>query len=157
MNAAFEDQLRQITLESEAVANIGEAVKTALDWHARPELQGRKAAALREVATTYVAHLVRLLGLEEESAAHPAVDDALPDHPELANWQSRLLDESVRLRREAGDVQRQLDAADSPSDAALFDLACRALQTLLRHVAQHNAGEIDLLQEMWTRDTGGGD
>lgn len=145
----------RLEFEAKTVARIAESVKAALNWNARPDLQVQKAAALRLLASDYVRHLINLLGLEEKSE-RAAADQELEGHFELTARKHELGEERQDLQKEARSVAERF-TGDEQWDPQTFALASSALRTLLQHAAWHNFGEIDLLQEMWDQDTGGGD
>jgi hypothetical protein len=141
----------QALLEHQILQLVASALRLCLHWETASVGFAKKLSSVRFTAQSFQRHLERLMSLEEGGGYMQFVRDRQPG----------LYDESQALRREHDGFRQSLARIvrcleELPAeDLEALDDACHSLATLLDRLDQHHTREIDLIQEVVDRDTGG--
>jgi hypothetical protein len=138
-------------MEHQILHHIKQALRVTLDWQAPVVSMPRKLSSLQFTIKSFQRHLERVISLEEDGGYMAHVLDARPYFQDridqLAADHSRFRSRLRKLIPELNDI--------SEWDEPRFNEACDDLRTLLEEVDQHDAQEIELIQESLLFDDGG--
>jgi hypothetical protein len=138
-------------MEHQILHHIKQALRVTLDWQAPVVSMPRKLSSLQFTIKSFQRHLDRVISLEEDGGYMAHVLDARPYFQDridqLASDHGRFRSRLRKLIPELNDINEW--------DEPRFNEACDDLRTLLEEVDQHDAQEIELIQESLLFDDGG--
>lgn len=147
------DIAQQTKVEHDLLRQIMEGVRISAGWQVPGPDAARKLSTLRFVTSSFQRHLERLLALEEFDGY---MDVVSARSPSFGRATAALRAEHDALRNEARRIAQHLELVPT-DDLAALDHACDELLALVGRVETHNGKEIDLLQEAFGREDGGGE
>jgi hypothetical protein len=138
-------------MEHQVLEHIKQALRVTIHWQAPAVSMPRKLSSLQFTIRSFQRHFERLISIEEEGGYMVDVLDSKPYFQEridqLAGDHARFRDRLRRLIPELDDIKEW--------EEPRFDQVCGNLRALLDEVDQHDAREVNLLQESLLVDDGG--
>ena len=138
-------------MEHQILHHIKQALRVTLDWQAPVVSMPRKLSSLQFTIKSFQRHLERVISLEEGGGYMADVLDARPHFEERID---QLAADHTRFRKRLQKLIPELNDI-SEWDEPRFHGVCSELRELLDEVDQHDAREIELLQESLLYDDGG--
>jgi len=138
-------------MEHQILEHIKQALRVTINWQAPVVSTPRKLSSLQFTIKSFQRHFERVIFIEEEGGYMADVVDAKPYFQEridrLAGDHDRFRDRLRRLIPELSDIKEW--------EEPRFEDVCDKLRALLEDVDQHDAREVELLQESLLLDDGG--
>ena len=138
-------------MEHQVLEHIKQALRVTINWQAPVVSMPRKLSSLQFTIKSFQRHFERVIAIEEEGGYMTDVLDAKPYFQEridqLAGDHAHFRE---RLRRLIPDLN-DINEWEEPR----FEQVCDDLRILLDDVDQHDAREVELLQESLLLDDGG--
>lgn len=147
------DSTQQIRVEKGMLNYLIEGLRTTLAWKAQGGEASRKLSTLRFIAHSFQRHLERLMTLEE---CDGYMDVVLETRPQMRDTVAALRQDHNCFRKEIRELIQGLEHV-APSDQATTARICDDLVVLLKQLDEHHAKEVDVYQETFDREEGGGD
>jgi hypothetical protein len=138
-------------MEHQILHHIKQAMRVTLDWQAPVVSMPRKLSSLQFTIKSFQRHLERVISLEEEGGYMAHVLDARPYFQDRIN---QLACEHDSFRKRLQKLIPELNEI-SEWEEPRFNDVCGDLRELIDDVDQHDAREIELLQESLLYDDGG--
>jgi hemerythrin-like domain-containing protein len=138
-------------MEHQILEHIKQALRVTINWHAPIVSMPRKLSSLQFTIKSFQRHLERVIAIEEEGGY---MADVLDAKPYLKDRIDRLAGDHARFRERLRRLIPELNDIKEWEEPR-FDLVCDGLRDLLDGVDQHDAREVELLQESITLDDGG--
>jgi hypothetical protein len=138
-------------MEHTVLEHIKRALRVTLDWRAPEVSIPRKLSSVQFTLQSFYRHLERVMSIEEEGGYLIEIADTRP------NLQSRieaLARDHIRFRARIRELVPQLSELNDWQESRFVEI-CDEIRTLLQDVDEHDALEIDLLQESLLVDEGG--
>ena len=138
-------------MEHTVLEHIKRALRVTLDWRAPEVSMPRKLSSVQFTMQSFNRHLERVMSIEEEGGYLVEIADTRP------NLQSRieaLARDHIRFRARIRELVPQLSELNDCEESQFGEI-CDEIRTLLQDVDEHDALEIDLLQESLLVDEGG--
>ncbi|HMO84475.1 MAG TPA: hemerythrin domain-containing protein [Lacipirellulaceae bacterium] len=146
-----QEAARASQMEHQILDHVKQALRITLDWKAPSVSMPRKMSSVQFTMKSFSRHLLRMMDLEERDGYLSVVLDEKP------NLDSRIR----RLQMDHRYFRQRLEEM-TPDVAALpamaeddFEFVCAQIAELLDRVDQHDAEEIELLQDTLLCDEGG--
>ena len=138
-------------MEHQILHHIKQALRVTLEWQAPVVSMPRKLSSLQFTIKSFQRHLERVISLEEEGGYMVHVLDARPHfQPRI----DQLVSDHARFRARLKELIPELNDINEWEEPR-FNEVCGELSRLLNEVDQHDAQEIELLQESMLYDDGG--
>jgi hemerythrin-like domain-containing protein len=144
---------QQIKVENGMLKYLVEGLRTTLAWETQGTEYCRKLSTLRFIAHSFQRHMERLMTLEEYDGY---MEDVLARNPNLRNTVGALRREHDVFRKGIREIIRELEHVVA-SDQSSFTKVCDELAVWLKKLDGHHEKEMDVLQEAFEREEGGGD
>ncbi|HEY5314412.1 MAG TPA: hemerythrin domain-containing protein [Pirellulales bacterium] len=134
----------QTLVEHQILEYVKDALRLTLEMKVSSTSLARKLSSVRFMAQSFQRHLDRLLDLEEDGGYMEMVRGRRPE----------LIDEAARLRHEHGELRERLAgiqlglAGLADNDDERFHGVCYKLRDLLDRLDEHDAREINLLEQV---------
>jgi hypothetical protein len=138
-------------MEHQILHHIKQAMRVTLDWQAPVVSMPRKLSSLQFTIKSFQRHLERVISLEEEGGYMTHVLDARPYFQDRID---QLASDHARFRKRLQKLIPELNDI-SEWEEPRFNDVCSDLRILIDDVDQHDAKEIELLQESLLYDDGG--
>jgi hypothetical protein len=138
-------------MEHQILHHIKQALRVTLDWQAPVVSMPRKLSSLQFTIKSFQRHLERVISLEEEGGYMAHVLDARPYYQDRID---QLASDHARFRKRLQRLIPELNEI-SEWEEPRFNDVCSDLHALIDDVDQHDAREIELLQESLLYDDGG--
>jgi Hemerythrin HHE cation binding domain len=138
-------------MEHQILHHIKQAMRVTLDWQAPVVSMPRKLSSLQFTIKSFQRHLERVISLEEEGGYMVHVLDARPYFQDRID---QLASDHARFRKRLQKLLPELNDI-SEWEEPRFNDVCSDLRELIDDVDQHDAREIELLQESLLYDDGG--
>jgi hemerythrin-like domain-containing protein len=148
-----QDVTEQMRVEHGLLQYLIQGLRATLAWQVPGPDASRKLSTLRFIAQMFQRHLERLLALEEYDGYMGVVRATCP---RLGRATDALRAEHEGFRTEARRIVLRLERLPN-TDLAALGQVCTDLLALLEQVEGHSRKEMDLLQEAFERDEGGGE
>ncbi|MFO0926243.1 MAG: hemerythrin domain-containing protein [Gemmataceae bacterium] len=143
----------QTKVEHDLLRQVMEGVRISTGWQVAGADASRKLSTLRFITGSFQRHLERLLALEEYDGYMDVVSNR---SAKLGRMTATLRSEHDTLRGEVRRVVQSLERLPA-TDLTALDRTCDELLALVGRVETHNTKEIDLLQEAFGQEEGGGE
>lgn len=137
----------QTLVEHQILEHVKDALRLTLETKITSVTLPRKLSTVRFMAESFERHVERLLALEEDGGYLTLVRDRRP----------ALYDQVIALRGEHGEFRSTLAqivqglngiGASSQDDEERFHGLCHKLHDLLTRLDEHDAREIELLEQV---------
>ncbi|HEX3655451.1 MAG TPA: hemerythrin domain-containing protein [Pirellulales bacterium] len=134
----------QTLVEHQILEHVKDALRLTLEMKVSSSSLARKLSSVRFMAQSFERHLNRLLILEEDGGYMEMVRERRP----------QLIDEATRLRHEHGELRELLAGIKqgldglADGDEERFHGTCHKLRDLLDRLDEHDAREINLLEQV---------
>jgi hypothetical protein len=138
-------------MEHQILHHIKQAMRVTLDWQAPVVSMPRKLSSLQFTIKSFQRHLERVISLEEEGGYMTHVLDARPYYQDRID---QLASDHARFRKQLQKLIPELNDI-SEWEEPRFNDVCSDLRELIDDIDQHDAREIELLQESLLYDDGG--
>jgi hypothetical protein len=138
-------------MEHQILDHVKQALRVTLDWKAPAISMPRKMSSVQFTMKSFQRHLVRMMDLEEHDGYMTVV---LERKPHLDSRVKRLKRDHRQFRRRLEDLEPEI-AAMTALDEDRFKGICSDIAALLDSVDEHDACEIELLQDTLLCDEGG--
>jgi hypothetical protein len=138
-------------MEHQILHHVKQALRVTLDWQAPVVSMPRKLSSLQFTIKSFQRHLERVISLEEEGGYMANVLEARPYFQDRID---QLASDHARFRKRLQKLMPQLNEI-SEWEEPRFNEVCSELRSLLDDVDEHDAREIELLQESLLYDDGG--
>ncbi|BBO33945.1 hemerythrin domain-containing protein [Lacipirellula parvula] len=138
-------------LEHQILDHVKQALRVTLQWKAPAFGLSRKLSSVQFTTKSFMRHLDRMMELEEVEGYMEAVRH---DKPNLEARVQRLELQHDEFRDLIEELQPEV-AALAALPAARAQVVCHRLIDFLNRVDQHDADEIELLQQSLACDVGG--
>jgi Hemerythrin HHE cation binding domain len=138
-------------MEHQILHHIKQAMRVTLDWQAPVVSMPRKLSSLQFTIKSFQRHLERVITVEEGGGY---MADVLDARPYFQDRIEQLASDHARFRARLQKLLPQLNDI-SEWEEPRFNEVCNELRALLNDVDQHDAQEIELLQESMLFDDGG--
>ncbi|HEX4149242.1 MAG TPA: hypothetical protein VHY20_09655 [Pirellulales bacterium] len=139
----------QTLVEHQILEHVKDALRLTLEMKVTSTSLSRKLSSVRFMAQSFQRHLDRLLNMEEDGGYMDLVRQRRPHLFEVA---SQLRSEHIEFRQRLSQLVQGLDQLDAePSSAAdeeRFNGVCFKLHDLVERLDEHEAKEIDLLEQV---------
>jgi len=138
-------------MEHQILFHIKQALRVTLDWKVPSVGLPRKLSTVQFTLKSFQRHLERMMRLEEHDGYMVMVAETKPN----MHFRVERLERDHTEFRET--IQRLIPEVESLSEfqGEEFEQLCREIYHLLNCVDQHDAEEIELLQETLLFDEGG--
>ncbi|MEX2308449.1 MAG: hemerythrin domain-containing protein [Pirellulales bacterium] len=140
-----------VCMEHQILEHIKQALRVTINWHAPVVSMPRKLSSLQFTIKSFQRHFERVISIEEEGGYMADVLDAKPYFQaridQLAGDHSHFRDRLRTLIPQLSDIKEW--------EEPRFNQVCDDLRTLIDDVDQHDAREVELLQESMFLDDGG--
>ncbi|HEV3259793.1 MAG TPA: hypothetical protein VG013_23195 [Gemmataceae bacterium] len=147
------DVAQQMQVEHGLLQYLIQGLRATVAWQVPGPDASRKLSTLRFIAESFQRHLERLLATEEYDGYMGLVRAS---SPRLGRATDALRAEHEGLRTEARRVAQRLERLPN-TDLAALGQVCADLLALLGQVEGHSKKEMDLVQEAFEQDEGGGE
>ena len=138
-------------MEHQIMEHIKQALRVTINWQAPVVSMPRKLSSIQFTIKSFQRHFERVISIEEEGGYMADVVDAKPHMQErieeLAGDHARFRQRLRKLIPELNDIQEW--------EEPRFHEVCGELSALLDDVDQHDAREVELMQESLLCDEGG--
>jgi hemerythrin-like domain-containing protein len=141
----------QMLKEHEVLAQLSDALRTAIRWGQHGDLQ-RKMSAVHFLTESFQRHLERMLELEERGGYLQMIKQS---HPEFERQADVFRKEHQQFRETTERLLQAMNGSPEPASAEA-ELIFAELTSLLEQVDGHNKRELDLLQQIILHQHGGG-
>jgi hypothetical protein len=138
-------------MEHQILHHVKQALRVTLDWQAPVVSMPRKLSSLQFTIKSFQRHLERVISLEEEGGYMANVLEARPYFQDRID---QLASDHARFRKRLQKLMPELNDI-SEWEEPRFNEVCSELRGLLDDVDEHDAREIELLQESLLYDDGG--
>jgi hypothetical protein len=139
----------QTLVEHQILEHVKDALRLTLEMKASASSLSRKLSSVRFMTQSFQRHLERLFDLEEDGGYMDLVQQR---RPELFNEAARLRHEHAEFRQLLGQIapalgQMSVDPVGQVEEER-FNSICHKLHDLLDRLDEHEAKEIDLLEQV---------
>jgi predicted nuclease with TOPRIM domain len=138
-------------VEHQILDHVKQALRVTLQWKAPAFGLSRKISSVQFTSKSFMRHLERMMELEEEEGYMEAVRH---EKPNLEARVQRLELQHDEFRDLIEELQPEV-AALTALPSARAQVVCHRLIDFLNRVDQHDADEIELLQQSLACDVGG--
>ena len=138
-------------MEHQILHHVKQALRVTLDWQAPAVSMPRKLSSLQFTIKSFQRHLERVISLEEEGGY---MANVLESRPYFQDRIDQLASDHARFRKRLQELMPELNDI-SEWEEPRFNGVCGELRSLLDDVDEHDAREIELLQESLLYDDGG--
>jgi len=138
-------------MERQVLDHVKQALRVMLQWNVPPVGIPRKLSSVQFTLKSFQRHLERLMNIEEEDGYMVLVAETKPN---MVVQIERLEHDHSEFR---DTIESLLPEVDSLSECRTeeFDEVCQQIACLLNRVDQHDAAEVELLQDALLCDEGG--
>jgi len=148
-----QDIAKQTEVENGLLNLLIEGLRSTIAWRVEGNDFSRKLSTLRFIVRSFQGHLERLFALEEYDGYMDLVNKRAARLSRTADALKLEHDQfRIGIRRIAQGLERI-----SPMDQVNFAARCDELLALLERLCEHGKQEIDLIQEAFEQDRGGGE
>ncbi len=151
MSTMNDSSISAACLEHQVFEHIKQALLVTLNWQAPVVGMPRKLSSLQFTIKSFQRHLERVLSIEEGGGY---MADAMESKPHFQARVEQLAKDHVRYRERLRKLIPELNDTKEWEEPR-FERICSELRTLIADLEQHNAREIELLQESTLVDEGG--
>jgi len=144
--------LSAAALEHAVLEHIKQALRVTLDWQAPEVSMPRKVSSLQFTIKSLQRHLERVMSVEEEGGYLAVVLDAKPQFQDRVN---ALAGDHESFRKRMKRFAPELNTLNEWQEDN-FARVCDDLRQLLSDIDQHDRDEVQLLQESFVDEEGGG-
>ena len=134
----------QTLVEHQILEHVKDALRLTLEMKISSASLARKLSSVRFMAQSFERHLDRLLDLEEDGGYMEMVRER---RPQLTDEAARLRHEHAELRELLASIQQGLEGL-ADDDEERFHGVCHKLHDLLDRLDEHDAQEINLLEQV---------
>lgn len=138
-------------MEHQVLEHIKQALRVTINWRAPVVSMPRKLASLQFTIKSFQRHLERVISIEEEGGYMADVVDVKPYFQDRID---QLQGDHARFRARLRKLLPELNDIKEWEEPR-FDQVCDELSNLLDDVDEHDAHEVELLQESLLMDDGG--
>ncbi len=138
-------------MEHQVLEHIKQALRVTINWQAPVVSMPRKLSSLQFTIKSFQRHFERVISIEEEGGY---MTDVLVERPHFQGRIDQLAGDHARFRARLHRLIPELNDIKEWEEPR-FDTVCDALRALLDDVDQHDAREVELLQESLLLDDGG--
>jgi hypothetical protein len=148
-----QDVAGQTKVEHELLQHLIQGLRVVVAWQVPGPDASRKLSTLRFIAQSFQRHLERLLAVEEDEGYMGLVRES---SPRLGRTVDALQAEHEHFRTETSRIAVRLGLLPN-TDLPALGQVCDELLALLGQIEKHSKKEMDLLQEAFKQDEGGGE
>ena len=138
-------------MEHQILDHVKQALKVTLNWKVPETGLSRKVSSVRFTFQSFQRHLERLLDLEEQDGYMVLVAELKPN---MFTRVERLEQDHLKFREALQQLMPEVEAVNE-YQCEQFEEVCEEIRVLLEKIDQHDAEEIDLIQESMLMDEGG--
>ncbi|HEY3392951.1 MAG TPA: hemerythrin domain-containing protein [Lacipirellulaceae bacterium] len=151
MPTLHDSAISMACMEHQILHHVKQALRVTLDWQAPAVSMPRKLSSLQFTIKSFQRHLERVMSLEEEGGYMASV---LESRPYFQDRIDQLASDHAQFRKRLQKLMPELNDI-SEWEEPRFNDVCGELRSLLDDVDEHDAREIELLQESLLYDDGG--
>jgi hypothetical protein len=149
----IQDIAEQSRVEATVLKHLTEGLRATIGWQVQSNDCSRKLSTLRFNVWSFQQHLERLFTLEEYGG-YMAIE--IRKSPRLIKAVDELKVGHEMFRTGIRRIVHRLEQISGTDGVALNTLGDE-LSVLLQQLDEHNRKEVDLIQESFERDQGGGE
>lgn len=138
-------------MEHQILEHIKQALRVTINWQAPAVSMPRKLSSLQFTIKSFQRHLERVISIEEEGGY---MADALEAKPHLQDRIESLAADHACFKERLRTLIPELNDIKEWEEPR-FNRVCEELRNLVDYVDEHDAREVELLQESILLDDGG--